>query len=117
MPLPMVLTKVGSWFTRHKLLTGSTIVILFVTLLFSGGYIYIQSPQAELQKQNQSIQELSQDLNRQNEAIRSLEERQQRELEQSRRRVERELERQESIKGKREQINSAEELNQWLSDL
>lgn len=117
MPLPKIAVTIGSWFTRHKLLTGSTIIILVVSLLFSSGYIYIQHLQSEIQNQNQAIQSLSSDINRQNEAIRSLAERQEMELKKSRERVERELRRQESVKEERKTINSAEDLNEWLSNL
>jgi predicted Holliday junction resolvase-like endonuclease len=117
MPIPLAMRTIGSWFAHNKILTGSVITIMWIIMFLGAGYIHIQNLQSEIVNQNKEIEELSQDIIRQNQAIRALAEQQERELEQSKMRVGEELRRQESIKGERTNINNAEELNEWLSNL
>lgn len=108
---------IGSWFAHNKILTGSVVSIMGIIIFLGSGYIHIQNLKSELANQDIQIEKLSNSVNKQNEAIRSLASKQEKEIEESKERVERELKRQKSIKEDRENINNAEELNKWLSDL
>lgn len=119
-----LLSKFGGWFGAHKLLTGSTIVLLLFALGGAATYIYIQNLQSQvaslevkLDRSQNFITQLTGDIEFQNEAITDMRKEAADIREEARRRIDKEIERQRELDAEFKPSKTTEDLNQWLDSL